>query len=125
MRYKSVILGFSFFFLMATVPGKGHLSFEESFRDLERVKQGGIYSYSFIFANVGEKRVKISSVIAFSDCLTIMPLKDSLYENDEDGEIIIEFDTNKHAKGDFAFAIDVNSNADNKKVKLKLFGTLE
>ncbi len=125
MTYKSVLTGLSAFLFLAMTPGKGHLKFDESFKDLGEVKQGEIKSYSFSFTNSGDKKLKLKSVVAMSECLIIEPIKDSVIEADATGEIIVNFDTNKHTKGDFAFGITVNSNADNKEVKLKMFGILE
>jgi hypothetical protein len=125
MRYTSVIIGISVLFFMAMIPGKGHLKFDESFKDLGIVKQGEINTYSFSYTNSGDKKVRMASVVAASTCLHIQPIKDSIIEPEATAEIIVDFDTNKHAKGEFAFGITVNSNADNREVKLKMFGVLE
>ena len=47
MGYKSVIIGLSAIILMAMVPGRGHLKFDESFKDLGELKQGETKTYSF------------------------------------------------------------------------------
>jgi hypothetical protein len=124
MSYKSLIIGLSALLLMAMVPGRGHLKFDESFKDLGEVKQGDTKTYSFTFTNTGDKKLKIASVSAVSNCLKVLPIKDSVLAPDAGGEILIEFDTMKHTPGEFAFGITVNSNADNKEVKLKMFGAL-
>lgn len=124
MSYKSVLIAVSAFIFLAMVPGRGHLKFDESFKDLGEVTQGDIKTYSFAFTNTGDKKLKIASVVVVSNALKIEPIKDSIIEPDGTGEIIVEFDTNKKPKGEFAFGITVNSNADNKEVKLKLFGVL-
>ena len=125
MTHKSGILWLSALFLMATVPGKGHLKFDDSFKDTGTVKKGSLQTYAFAFTNTGEKKIRITSVIAYSECLSVQPIKDSIIEPDAGGDIVIVFDTNKHQIGDFSFAITVNSNADNKEVKLKMFGKLD
>ncbi len=125
MRFNSIFAGVLAFLFMSMVPGRGHLKFDESFKDLGSIKQGGIETFSFSYSNTGDKKVRISSVTALSSGVKIVPIKDSIIDVNADAEIKIEFDTNKHAKGDFAFGVTVNSNADNKEVKLKLFGVLE
>jgi hypothetical protein len=124
MGYKSILAGVWAFLAMAMVPGKGHLKFDESFKDLGDVKQGGVTHCSFAFTNSGDHKFKIFSVVAASDCLNVHPIKDSIIDVDAGGEIQIDFDTNKRKKGEFAFGITVTSNADNREVKLKMFGTL-
>ncbi len=125
MSYKSIFAILPALFLMAMIPGRGHLKFDESFKDLGEVKRGETKSYSFSFANTGDKKVKIASVITASECMRVLPIKDSIIEPDGSGEILLEFDTNKRrSNGEFSFGITVNSNADNKEVKLKMFGSL-
>lgn len=123
MRFKVLILLLSGLFIMAFVPGKGHLRFDESFKDVGEVKKGGIEHYEFAFTNTGDKKVKISSIVSAAEAVTLH-LADSLVEPDNSSVISIDFDTQKRKPGDFSFAVTVNSNADNKEVKLKVFGTL-
>ncbi len=56
MTHKSGILWLSALFLMATVPGKGHLKFDDSFKDTGTVKKGSLQTYAFAFTNTGEKK---------------------------------------------------------------------
>lgn len=125
MTSKSILIILSALFFTAMIPGKGHLKFDESWKDLGTIKQGDINTYTFSYTNTGEKKVRINSVLVASNCLYVQPIKDSIIEIDATAEIMIDFDTNKKNKGDFAFGITVNSNADNKEVKLKMFGVLE
>ncbi len=123
MRFKSWVLLLSLPFIMAMVPGRGHLKFDESFKDAGEVKQGNVEHYEFPFSNTGDKKVKISSVISGTEGV-ILHLADSIIEPDNSSLISVDFDTRKRKPGDFSLAVTVNSNADNKEVKLKIFGTL-
>jgi hypothetical protein len=123
---KSAIACISAIMLMATapsVPGKGHLSFESSFLDLGTLKKGDLKHYTFNFTNSGERKVKINSVVTEAECLHVS-LKDSLVEPAAESAIYVVFDTEARKTGNFTFGVNVNSTADNKEVKLKLFGTL-
>ncbi len=126
MTSKSIFISLSALLLMSMVPGRGHLKFDESFKDLGNLKQGETNTYTFSFTNSGDKKLKIISVLTASNCLAVIPVKDSIIEPEAGGEIQVEFDTNKRkTAGEFSFGITINSNADNKEVKLKLFGVLE
>jgi len=125
MGVKSIFIGLSAIFCLSFLLMRGHLKFDESFKDLGNIKQGDINTYTFNFTNTGDSKVKISSVVAISPSLYVQPISDSIIPPDGTGQILIDFDTNKHAIGEFAFGISVNSNADNREVKLKIFGVLE
>jgi hypothetical protein len=121
---KSAIACISAIFLMAMVPGKGHLSFESSFLDLGKIKKGDVKHFTFNFTNSGDRKVKITSVYTAAECLKVS-LKDSIVEPAAESAIYIVFDTDARKAGDFTFGVNVNSTADNREIKLKLFGKLE
>lgn len=103
--------------LINIVPGNNidtsvlpRIAFEDSSYNFGKVSEGELVKYTYTFENTGDAPLIISRVETSCGCTTAKDWSEAPYGTGEEGQITIEFDTNKRP-GHQKKSIDIITNS--------------